>query len=148
MRDELNEGDQILVKVLALEGNKIKLSRKAVLKEQRDKLKAVQLRRSTSNGMQANACIPVKLLTFKYLAARCRSGFLAGGAALFHGRLPIALFQSRQRNGKHELLLAVIVEFDHDVFFRAGSHRTETVLGVLDLCALRESWFECHRGYC
>ena len=40
VRDELNEGDQILVKVLALEGNKIKLSRKAVLKEQREKLKA------------------------------------------------------------------------------------------------------------
>ena len=40
VRDELNEGDQILVKVLALEGNKIKLSRKAILKEQRDKLKS------------------------------------------------------------------------------------------------------------
>ena len=39
VRDELNEGDQILVKVLGLEGNKIKLSRKAILKEQRDKLK-------------------------------------------------------------------------------------------------------------
>jgi polyribonucleotide nucleotidyltransferase len=39
VRDELKEGDQILVKVLALEGNKIKLSRKAILKEQRDKLK-------------------------------------------------------------------------------------------------------------
>jgi len=39
VRDELNEGDQILVKVLALEGNKIKLSRRAILKEQRDKLK-------------------------------------------------------------------------------------------------------------
>ena len=38
VRDELKEGDQILVKVLALEGNKIKLSRKAVLREQRDKL--------------------------------------------------------------------------------------------------------------
>jgi polyribonucleotide nucleotidyltransferase len=41
VRDELKEGDQILVKVLALEGNKIKLSRKAILKEQREKLKAV-----------------------------------------------------------------------------------------------------------
>jgi polyribonucleotide nucleotidyltransferase len=40
VRDELNEGDQIMVKVLALEGNKIKLSRRAVLKEQREKLKA------------------------------------------------------------------------------------------------------------
>jgi polyribonucleotide nucleotidyltransferase len=39
VRDELHEGDQILVKVLALEGNKIKLSRKAILKEQREKLK-------------------------------------------------------------------------------------------------------------
>ncbi len=37
MRDELKEGDQILVKVLAIEGNKIRLSRKAVLREQRDK---------------------------------------------------------------------------------------------------------------
>ena len=33
----LKEGDQVLVKVLAVEGNKIRLSRKAVLKEQRDK---------------------------------------------------------------------------------------------------------------
>ncbi len=40
VRDELKEGDQILVKVLGLEGNKIKLSRKAVLKEQREKLAA------------------------------------------------------------------------------------------------------------
>jgi polyribonucleotide nucleotidyltransferase len=39
VRDELKEGDQILVKVLALEGNKIKLSRKAVLREQREKIK-------------------------------------------------------------------------------------------------------------
>jgi polyribonucleotide nucleotidyltransferase len=39
VRDELKEGDQIMVKVLGLEGNKIKLSRKAILKEQREKLK-------------------------------------------------------------------------------------------------------------
>ncbi len=39
VRDELNEGDQILVKVLALDGNKIKLSRKAILREQREKLR-------------------------------------------------------------------------------------------------------------
>jgi polyribonucleotide nucleotidyltransferase len=38
VRDELKEGDQILVKVLGIEGNKIKLSRKAVLREQRDKM--------------------------------------------------------------------------------------------------------------
>jgi polyribonucleotide nucleotidyltransferase len=38
VRDELREGDQILVKVIAVEGNKIKLSRKAVLREQREKL--------------------------------------------------------------------------------------------------------------
>jgi polyribonucleotide nucleotidyltransferase len=39
VRDELKEGDQIMVKVLALDGNKIKLSRKAILREQREKLK-------------------------------------------------------------------------------------------------------------
>jgi polyribonucleotide nucleotidyltransferase len=38
VRDELKEGDQIMVKVLGIEGNKIKLSRKAILKEQREKL--------------------------------------------------------------------------------------------------------------
>ena len=38
VRDELHEGDQILVKVLAIEGNRIKLSRKAILREQRAKM--------------------------------------------------------------------------------------------------------------
>jgi polyribonucleotide nucleotidyltransferase len=38
VRDELKEGDQVMVKVLAIEGNKIRLSRKAVLRDQRDKL--------------------------------------------------------------------------------------------------------------
>ena len=38
VKDELRDGDQILVKVLAIEGNRIKLSRKAVLREQREKL--------------------------------------------------------------------------------------------------------------
>jgi polyribonucleotide nucleotidyltransferase len=37
IRDELKEGDQVLVKVVAMEGNKIRLSRKALLREQRDK---------------------------------------------------------------------------------------------------------------
>ncbi|HUJ39409.1 MAG TPA: S1 RNA-binding domain-containing protein, partial [Candidatus Acidoferrales bacterium] len=39
VRDELKEGDQVLVKVLAIEGNKIRLSRKAILREQREKMK-------------------------------------------------------------------------------------------------------------
>jgi polyribonucleotide nucleotidyltransferase len=40
VRDELKEGDQVLVKVLAVEGNRIKLSRKAILREQRAKMAA------------------------------------------------------------------------------------------------------------
>jgi polyribonucleotide nucleotidyltransferase len=40
VRDELKEGDQVLVKVLAVEGNRIRLSRKAILKEQRAKMQA------------------------------------------------------------------------------------------------------------
>ena len=37
IRDELKEGDQLLVKVISIEGNKIRLSRKAVLRDQRTK---------------------------------------------------------------------------------------------------------------
>ena len=37
IRDELKMGDQILVKVISVEGNKIRLSRKAVLRDQRAK---------------------------------------------------------------------------------------------------------------
>src|ERR1700716_1335938 len=38
VRDELKEGDQVLVKVLAVEDNLTRLSRKAILKEQRAKM--------------------------------------------------------------------------------------------------------------
>ena len=37
IRDELKMGDQLLVKVIAVEGNKVRLSRKAVLRDQRAK---------------------------------------------------------------------------------------------------------------
>jgi polyribonucleotide nucleotidyltransferase len=37
VRDELKLGDQVMVKVLAIEGNKVRLSRKALIKEARDK---------------------------------------------------------------------------------------------------------------
>jgi polyribonucleotide nucleotidyltransferase len=50
VRDELKEGDQVLVKVLAIEGNKIRLSRKAVLRDQRDKTK-----HETAGGGGSNA---------------------------------------------------------------------------------------------
>ena len=40
VKDELKEGDQVLVKVLGIEGNRIKLSRKAILREQRAKMAA------------------------------------------------------------------------------------------------------------
>jgi polyribonucleotide nucleotidyltransferase len=40
IKDELREGDQVLVKVLAVEGNRIRLSRKAILREQRAKMAA------------------------------------------------------------------------------------------------------------
>jgi polyribonucleotide nucleotidyltransferase len=40
VRDELKEGQQIMVKCIGKEGNKIKLSRKAVLKEEKEKTEA------------------------------------------------------------------------------------------------------------
>jgi polyribonucleotide nucleotidyltransferase len=51
IRDELKEGDQVLVKVLAVEGNRIRLSRKAILKEQRAKM-APQTADSAEGGTE------------------------------------------------------------------------------------------------
>ncbi len=53
VRDELKEGDQVLVKVLAVEGNRIRLSRKAILKEQRAKMA-----QSGGGGGEAQAHAP------------------------------------------------------------------------------------------
>ncbi len=55
VKDELREGDMILVKVLSIEGNRIKLSRKAVLREQRAKL---GLPESGPIGLDASAVPP------------------------------------------------------------------------------------------
>jgi polyribonucleotide nucleotidyltransferase len=53
VRDELKLGDQVLVKVLAIEGNKIRLSRKALIKEAREK--QAQKKESTAVGTPAAA---------------------------------------------------------------------------------------------
>src|SRR5438270_3113459 len=50
VKDELKEGDQVLVKVLGIEGNRIKLSRKAILREQRAKMQSTQPRAEGENG--------------------------------------------------------------------------------------------------
>jgi polyribonucleotide nucleotidyltransferase len=50
VEDELRDGDQVLVKVLAIEGNRIKLSRKAVLREQRAKLGLPEIPEAGSGG--------------------------------------------------------------------------------------------------
>ncbi len=55
VKDELREGDQILVKVLSMEGNRIKLSRKAVLREQRAKLGLPEL---SAEGQSIAASAP------------------------------------------------------------------------------------------
>ncbi len=52
IRDELKEGDQILVKVLAVEGNRIRLSRKAILKEQRAKMEGGEPVANVANETQ------------------------------------------------------------------------------------------------
>ena len=58
VRDELKEGDQVLVKVLAVEGNRIRLSRKAILKEQRAKM-------AGGEGHGERATAPVPALTIE-----------------------------------------------------------------------------------
>src|SRR4030088_2226950 len=55
VRDELKEGDQVLVKVLAVEGNRIRLSRKAILKEQRAKMGGGEAPPPTDGGGELQA---------------------------------------------------------------------------------------------
>src|ERR1700737_3087166 len=63
VRDELKLGDQVLVKVLSIEGNKVRLSRKALIKEAREKQqKAAGAGTTTTtttedNGTEANSNI-------------------------------------------------------------------------------------------
>jgi polyribonucleotide nucleotidyltransferase len=59
VRDELKEGDQVLVKVLAVEGNRIKLSRKAILKEQRAKMGGAPVPEATNEPAGAEHAAPL-----------------------------------------------------------------------------------------
>jgi polyribonucleotide nucleotidyltransferase len=64
VRDELKEGDQVLVKVLAVEGNRIRLSRKAILKEQRAKMGGGEL--PPEGGSEpTNGDVPAPALTIE-----------------------------------------------------------------------------------
>jgi polyribonucleotide nucleotidyltransferase len=62
VRDELKEGDQVLVKVLAVEGNRIRLSRKAILKEQRAKMGGGEV---AEGGVTEGAPAPAPALTIE-----------------------------------------------------------------------------------
>jgi len=63
VRDELKLGDQVLVKVLSIEGNKVRLSRKALIKEAREKQQkaagagATTTTTTEDNGTEANSNI-------------------------------------------------------------------------------------------
>jgi polyribonucleotide nucleotidyltransferase len=59
VRDELKEGDQVLVKVLAVEGNRIRLSRKAILKEQRAKMGGAPPPEGGEGGEERSQAEPV-----------------------------------------------------------------------------------------
>jgi polyribonucleotide nucleotidyltransferase len=61
VRDELKEGDQILVKVLALEGNKIKLSRKAILRDDGSSASCTSALPRCTLGSSPRCCTPPKL---------------------------------------------------------------------------------------
>ncbi len=80
------------------------------------------------------------------LTCRYRRGFLAGRTPLLYRRLSVALLQSRDRDGKYKFLFTVIVELDDNVLFGAGKHGAQTILGVLNLRALRERGFASHKG--
>jgi polyribonucleotide nucleotidyltransferase len=86
IKDELKEGDQVLVKVLSVEGNRIKLSRKAILKEQRAKMEA-------EGGAPAEAAASAA-------AAAPRS--MEGAAATFEGGFDGDGDEEADENFNHE----------------------------------------------
>jgi polyribonucleotide nucleotidyltransferase len=65
VRDELKEGDQVLVKVLAVEGNRIRLSRKAILKEQRAKMGGGDVVAADNGGEAHGEPAPAPALTIE-----------------------------------------------------------------------------------
>ena len=56
VKDELREGDQVMVKVLAIEGNRIKLSRKALIRSRRRSWRS-RLRRSRLQSRVETAAV-------------------------------------------------------------------------------------------
>ena len=58
VKDELREGDQVMVKVLAIEGNRIKLSRKALIREQKAKLAQQQESAPAAEGEEETPSQP------------------------------------------------------------------------------------------
>jgi polyribonucleotide nucleotidyltransferase len=55
VRDELKLGDQVLVKVLSIEGNKIRLSRKALIREAREKQQKKEAAGTGGGGLGTGA---------------------------------------------------------------------------------------------
>ena len=55
VRDELKLGDQVLVKVLSIEGNKVRLSRKALIREAREKQQRAASSGATATSSDAGA---------------------------------------------------------------------------------------------
>ncbi len=84
IKDELKEGDQILVKVIGIDGSKIKLSRKAVLREQREK--------KGKNSLYKNSHL--RILTKKGAPKRStlKIEFRLGGGTPMNGSSPFFIF--------------------------------------------------------
>ncbi len=92
VKDELREGDQVMVKVLAIEGNRIKLSRKALIKEQKAKL-------AQSTGGNEGGSSPVAA---------------AGGPAPAAPKLSRHEFDERQPSSNQSTILIEGGDFDEN----------------------------------
>ncbi len=65
VRDELKLGDQVLVKVLSIEGNKVRLSRKALIKEAREKQQKAAGAGATAPRLASTKKAPKPTPTFR-----------------------------------------------------------------------------------
>ena len=118
VKDELREGDQVMVKVLAIEGNRIKLSRKALIKEQKAKL-------AQSAPAEAEE-------------AECAAAALGALRRQAQGSAPRHEFDERQPSSNQSTIL---IEGGDDFEEDGGSARSTRRTSRTSIASMERRWF-------
>lgn len=109
----------------------------------RDRKPSVVVAIATGKNYDADLHRSKEVCELRLDAAYGRSSFLPTGTPFLDGRLPIALFESRENDGGNKLFLAMVIKFDYEVIVVAGEHRAKAESAVFDLRSLSVCRFIC-----